>query len=190
MERISKQINPVAWERMKAGWERALADGHAIKTDMQVLFPPAGERRPAALDVRYTIGEASYRRTFRYVDEPLGAGFDLSQVPSETISLTIANLIGEALPEDTTQAMVGAEIEDDDNGVTTGRYIPSSDVTGERCFETDYRMYLALAELRRRTRTPAGEAWTTASCELTPGLLTISFQYPNGTTGQVTARLR
>ena len=73
-----------------------------------------------------------------------------------------------------------AEIEEDDNGLTWGTYVPAAAPDQQRDFDPDYRCYLMFDELRRRTRKPGHALWVKARFTLQPdGHFDLDFTYPD-----------
>lgn len=106
--------------------------------------------------------------------------FDLIDTPTERIYQAMGQFIVDAIPEEWLSATAHAEIEEDDNGLTYGRYVPAAAPESIRDFEADYRCYLMFDELRRRTRKPGYAPWIKARFTLQRnGHFDLDFTYPD-----------
>jgi len=106
--------------------------------------------------------------------------FDLTETPTEAIYRAMGQLIVDAMPEAWLSATACAEIEEDDNGLTWGRYVPAAAPDQQRDFDPDYRCYLMFDELRRRTRKPGHAPWVKARFTLQlDGHFDLDFTYPD-----------
>lgn len=105
--------------------------------------------------------------------------FDLTETPTEEIYQAMGQLIVDAIPEAWLSATAYAEIEEDDNGLTWGGYVPTAAPDQQRDFDSDYRCYLMFDELRRRTQKPGHAPWVKARFTLQPdGHFDLDFTYP------------
>lgn len=106
--------------------------------------------------------------------------FDLTDTPTEEIYRAMGQFIVDAIPEEWLSATAYAEIEEDDNGLTYGRYVPAAAPDHQRDFEADYRFYLLFDELRLRTRKPGRAPWIKARFTLQrDGRFDLDFTYPD-----------
>lgn len=76
--------------------------------------------------------------------------------------MTIAKAIIDAISEDWLTATAYAGIEEDDNGLTSGKYISAAKPDSINYFDPPLEIYLAFDELRRRMRRPDAAPWVKA----------------------------
>jgi hypothetical protein len=175
---LSQYVNIQAWKSMTHDWDCAQRQGKQVKVDIQVLYAPIEDRVPAAWDVRSTIDDLIYRHTFRAITEAQFMEYDLSEVPDQTLYQIVRDLIAQAAGDNWREAALYAEITKDDHGLIYGRINQSVDKL--RSFETDYRMYFVLDELRKRMRKPGQAPWTKAKCALhQDGKFELECEYPD-----------
>lgn len=106
--------------------------------------------------------------------------FDLTDTPTEQIYQAIGQFIVDAIPEAWLSATAHAEIEEDDNGLTYGTYVPAATPDDIRYFDPASELYLAFDELRRRFRKPGYAPWIKAQFTLQPtGHFDLNFIYPD-----------
>lgn len=106
--------------------------------------------------------------------------FDLTDTPIEAIYQAMGQLVVAEIPEAWLSATAYTEIEEDDNGLTYGRYVPAVAPDAVRCFDTSYRWYFAFDELRRRMKKPGYALWVKARFTLqADGHFDLDFTYPD-----------
>jgi hypothetical protein len=106
--------------------------------------------------------------------------FDLTDTPTERIYQAMGQFIVDAIPEEWLSATAYAEIEEDDNGLTYGRYVPAAAPESIRDFDAAAELYLAFDELRRRFRKPGYAPWSKAQFTLQRnGHFDLDFTYPD-----------
>lgn len=106
--------------------------------------------------------------------------FDLKNLTTEKLYELIGELIINAIDDDNwITARVFVEIEDNESGLTFGRYITTKPADPPLNFDTDYRMYLVFDEIRKRMVTEGKDAWVKAIFTLEKtGKFDIKFEYP------------
>ena len=105
---------------------------------------------------------------------------DLSDVPIEEIYREMGNFIVRATDDEWSSAILYAEIEEDDNGLTYGRYNTETVSDYSLNFDTDYTVYFAFDELRTRLHKPGQAPWTKARFILQrTGKFDLEFDYPD-----------
>ena len=108
--------------------------------------------------------------------------YDLTDASVEQLYQALGQFVVDAIPEGWLSATACAEIEEDDNGLTYGRYIPAATPATERSFKTGYRWYFAFDELRRRFHKPGHAPWVKARFTLYQnGHFDLDFTYPDTT---------
>jgi len=109
--------------------------------------------------------------------------YKLTNEPIEAIYQIMGSLVAETITDDWKSATVYAEINEDDNGLTYGRYVPTAAPDTLRSFKTGYRWYFIFDELRRRFHKPGHAPWVKARFMLYPdGHFDLDFTYPDETT--------
>jgi hypothetical protein len=105
---------------------------------------------------------------------------DLTDATIEEIYQAMGQLIVAEIPEAWISATATAEIEEDDNGLTYGAYVPANEPDQPRDFAAGYRFYLLFDELRRRFRKPGDVPWIKAQFTLQRnGHFDLGFTYPD-----------
>jgi hypothetical protein len=105
---------------------------------------------------------------------------DLTDATIEEIYQAMGQLIVAEIPEAWISATATAEIEEDDNGLTYGAYVPVNEPDQPRDFAAGYRFYLLFDELRRRFRKPGDVPWIKAQFTLQRnGHFDLGFTYPD-----------
>jgi hypothetical protein len=180
MEQGFQHLNLHAWNAMTHEWERAQRQNKQVKVDIQIVYAPAGERVPVVLDIRSAVDDLIYHHTFR-VGRPTGVvEDDLSGVPDAMLYQKVQDGIAEAAGDSWRKAALYAEISEDDYGLVYGRAYPSSATSAPISFETDYRMYLLLDEVRTRMHKPGQDPWVKVTCILhRDGAFDLEFEYPD-----------
>lgn len=110
--------------------------------------------------------------------------FALADTPIEEIYQAIGQWIANAIPEEWLSATAYAEIEEGDNGLTYGAYVPAAAPDSRRDFGAGAEIYLAFDELRRRLRQPGHAPWIKAQFTLQrDGHFDLDFVYPGAKPG-------
>lgn len=105
---------------------------------------------------------------------------ELSAMPVDEIYRRIADFIVRAIDGEWVTATLYAEIREDDHGKTYGRYTTQQVTDESLYFRTDYTMYLAFDELRRRMRKAGEPPWTQAAFVLRrDGKFDVQLRYPD-----------
>ncbi|MCB0199114.1 MAG: hypothetical protein KDI03_03500 [Anaerolineae bacterium] len=63
------------WQQLKLEWQSAIDQGAQLKVDIRVLYLEQEPASPAALEVRYSVDEQRFTRTFRGIPE----GYDVAR---------------------------------------------------------------------------------------------------------------
>jgi len=107
----------------------------------------------------------------------------LSDISIDRMYQIIGQLIVDALPEKWQHAAAYAEIEEDDNGLIYGRYLPIGVVAKECSFSAADELYFLFDEIRHRMHKPGHAPWVKARFTLYPdGHFDLDFTYPDETT--------
>lgn len=94
------------------------------------------------------------------------------------VATMMSDYIEVAIDDEWTEAILVAVIEDDESGLTYGRYKTAESPDAWRCFDTDYTIYFAFDAIRMRMRELLGEAWEREQFTLQPnGVYSLSFGY-------------
>ncbi len=106
--------------------------------------------------------------------------FDFSDAPIEAIYQAMGQHIAAGIPAAWFSATAHAKIEEDDNGLTYGTYVPAVTPDSIRYFDPATELYLAFEELRRRFRKPGYAPWIKAQFTLQrTGHFDLDFTYPD-----------
>lgn len=85
---------------------------------------------------------------------------------TETLHEFLEEYIRQSIDESWSKAELTAEIQDEQSGLTYGRYLTDGSVPKERCFGTDYRIYFIFDALRQQMSKESGHSWTKATATL------------------------
>lgn len=104
---------------------------------------------------------------------------DQNEATTDVLFNMVWEYIQQVIEDDWAEAVLVAVIEDDQSGLTYGRYARPGESDRQHSFDTDYRMYFVFDALRLNLRELTGKLWCQAEYTVQRnGQAHVELMYP------------